>query len=324
MPVRRGNCVHRHSDRRLDNLEKPATQTAIGPMAAALAINTVFFGVEIVGGILTDSLALLADAGHMAVDVGSLALSLFAIWLARRPSTPAYSFGYLRAEILAALVNAAALIAISIVVFVETIRRLASTPQVKSGPMLVVALAGLLANGLSAWILMRTEGHHENLNVRGAFLHVVSDLAGSAAAIVAALIMLTTGWYLADPLLSAAIGLLILFSAWRLLRDSLDVLMQATPAHIDVDQVKREMASVPGVVGVHDLHIWTVTSGLIALSAHVEVTGDPSWHDLMTELAGRLRERFGIEHVTLQPEDPHVTSLTGAGIADTRSSGPRG
>lgn len=305
--------MHRHQDSRLDNLEKPAVQVSIGPIAIALAINIVFFGVEIAGGILTNSLALLADAGHMAVDVGALGLSLFAIWLARRPATPAYSFGYLRAEILAALVNAAALIAISILVFVEALRRLASTPSVDSGPMLLVAIAGLIANGISAWILMRAEGHGENLNLRGAFLHVVSDLAGSVAAILASIIMLTTRQYLADPLLSAAIGFLILWSAWRLLRDALDVLMQATPGRIDANEVDREMTSVDGVAGVHDLHIWTVTSGLVALSAHVELTGERDWHDLLVELAGRLRDRFDIEHVTLQPEGSHQPCAPGGG-----------
>ncbi|HEV2074285.1 MAG TPA: cation diffusion facilitator family transporter [Thermomicrobiales bacterium] len=272
------------------------------PLAIALLITGLFLVVEIIGGLITGSLALLADAGHMATDVAALALSLFAIWLAQRPATPERSYGFARAEVLAALLNAATLVAISIYIFWEAFSRIGSPPEVDSGPMLVVAAAGLGANAVSAWVLMRGGGHKHNLNTRGAFLHVVGDMLGSVGAIVAALVMLATGWYLADPILSAGIGLLILWSSWQLLRESVEVLLEATPKGIDAMEVRAAMAQVEGVSGVHDLHIWTVTSGLIALSAHVEIAAGRDWHQLLDQCTLPLREHFGIAHVTLQPE----------------------
>ncbi|MGH2544072.1 MAG: cation diffusion facilitator family transporter, partial [Ardenticatenaceae bacterium] len=276
------------------------------PLAIALAITATFLVVEIIGGLLTNSLALLADAGHMATDVAALGLSLFAVWLARRPRTPRRSFGYYRAEILAALLNAATLVAISFYIFWEANQRLGSPPEVDSATMLLIAVAGLAANGATAWILTRGGGHEHNLNTRGAFLHVLGDILGSAGAIAAALIMLATGWYLADPLLSAAIGLLILRGAWQLLSESVDVLMEATPQHIEPRELRDVMAQVDGVADVHDLHVRTVTSGLITLSGHVELSGDRDWYDILLEEATLLRGRFGISHVTLQPEEAHA------------------
>jgi len=272
------------------------------PLLIALGITATFLIVELIGGILTNSLALLADAGHMSTDVAALALALTTTWIARRVATTTRSFGYLRAEILAALFNAALLIAVTLYIFWEAFQRLSEPPEVDSGPMLVVAFAGLLANAASAWVLMRGGGHQENLNTRGAFLHVIGDLIGSVGAIVAALIMLATGWYLADPILSAGIGALILFSSVRLLRESLDVLLEATPGHIDPEQVRQAMREIPGVDNVHDLHIWTVTSNLVAMSAHVETREEPAWSETLTLLTLLLSERFGIAHVTLQPE----------------------
>ena len=290
------------------------------PLAIALAITAVFLVAEVIGGLLTNSLALLADAGHMATDVAALALALFAVWLARRPATPERSFGFYRVEILAALTNAATLIAISFYIFWEAYQRLGEPPEVDSGPMLIVAIAGLAANAASAWVLMRGGGHEENLNTRGAFLHVIGDMLGSVGAIAAALIMLATGWYLADPILSAGIGLLILWSSWRLLRESVEVLLEATPAQIDAREVQQAVAGVTGVVGVHDLHVWTVTSGLVAMSAHVEVTGARDWHDVLDDLSNLLRDRFGIVHVTLQPE----TRQVGSGTTECSLDSPEG
>lgn len=293
---------------RNDRYQQPATHVTEGarpqrrPLFLALAITTAFLIVEVIGGFLTNSLALLADAGHMLTDVAALALSLFAIWLARRSATPERSYGFARAEVLAALVNAATLVVISISIFWEAIRRLGATPEVESGPMLLVAIAGLAANAASAWVLSRGGHHHENLNMRGAFLHVVGDMLGSAGAIVAALVMLGTGWYLADPILSAGIGLLILWSAWHLLRESVDVLLEATPKGIKTRDVRERMLQVECVIGVHDLHIWTVTSGLVALSAHVQVTDSRAWRNVLTDLVQLLRDEFGIVHATLQPE----------------------
>jgi len=263
--------------------------------------------VEVVGGLATGSLALLADAGHVATDAAALALALGAVWLMRRPATEERSFGWLRAEVLAALTNAAALIAVSGVVLWEAARRLGDPPTVDGGPMLAVAGVGLAGNAVAAWVLFRGSGHAAGLNRRGALLHVVGDLLGSVAAIVAGAVILLTGWDLADPLLSAGIGALILWGAWRLLRDALDVLLEAAPGGLDPAEVRRAMEAAPGVVGIHDLHVWTVSSGLVALSAHVEVAvegpGDRPWADLLPRLATLLRERFGIAHVTLQPEE---------------------
>ena len=275
------------------------------PLAIALAITTAFLIVEIIGGLLTNSLALLADAGHMATDAAALGLALFAIWLARRPATLRRSFGYYRAEILAALLNAATLVALSVYIFWEAFQRIGKPPEIDSGPMLLVAIAGLLANAASAWVLMRGGGHQENLNTRGAWLHVIGDMLGSVGAIVAALVMMGTGWYLADPLLSAGIGLLILRGSWRLLVESVDVLMEATPRNIDVEQLKRAVQEIEGVENMHDVHVRTVTSGLVALSGHVEVTGSRPWHEVLLQMNAVMQERFGIAHVTLQPEEPH-------------------
>ncbi len=271
------------------------------PLAIALGITLTFLVVEIIGGLLTNSLALLADAGHMATDAAALALALFATWLARRPATAQRSFGFYRAEILAALVNATTLVVVSIYIFWEAAQRLGDPPHVEGGLMLAVAVAGLAANAASAWVLSRGGGHQHDLNTRGALLHVLGDMLGSAGAILAAVIILLTGWNLADPILSAGIGLLVLWGAWRLLRESVDVLLEATPPNIDPDELKRAMTETPGVAGVHDLHVWTVTSGLVAMSAHVEVN-DAAWLPVLRETTTLLRERFGIAHATLQPE----------------------
>lgn len=284
--------------------ERPRDRVNRRPLLIALLITATFLVVEVIGGLLTNSLALLADAGHMVTDVAALSLSLLAIWLASRPATAERSFGFYRAEVLAALVNSATLIAISIYIFWEAFQRLSEPPDVRSGPMLAVAVAGLVANAASAWVLMRGGGHEENLNTRGAFLHVVGDMLGSVGAILAALIMLATGWYLADPILSALIGMLILWNSWRLLRESVDVLLEATPPAIDPQAVRRAVVDIPGVAGIHDLHIWTVTSGFIAMSGHIEVTGERPWSDVLREVTSLLRGRFGIAHVTLQPEEP--------------------
>jgi len=278
------------------------------PLVIAMAITTTFFLVELVGAYVSNSLALLADAAHMLTDVAALGLALFAMWLATRATRPERTFGYLRAEILAALVNAVTLIVLAIYIFWEAWQRFQEPPEVKSGPLLVVAVAGMLANIASAWVLSRGGGHRENLNTRGAFLHVLGDLLGSVATIAAALIIAFTGWYAADPILSVLIGGLVVFGAWSLLRESVDVLLEAAPRGVVVADVRRAMDAVPGVEGVHDLHVWTVTSGLIALSAHVETENLAGWETCMQALATILREKFGIAHATLQPELPRSTS----------------
>lgn len=271
-------------------------------LAIALTVTVVFLIVEVIGGLVTNSLALLADAGHMATDAAALAMALTAGWLASRPATDQRSFGYMRAEILAAALNAALLIVISVYIFWEAFQRVSDPPEIESGLMLAVAVAGLAANAVSAWVLSRGGGHTDDLNTRGAFLHVIGDMLGSVGAIVAAVVMLATEWYYADPVLSAGIGLLIVWGAWRLLREAVDVLMEATPGGLDVSAVRKAITAVDGVTGVHDLHIWTVTSGLVALSGHVEVDGRRDWTEVLIDLNVALHERFAIGHVTLQPE----------------------
>ncbi|HEY8491375.1 MAG TPA: cation diffusion facilitator family transporter [Dehalococcoidia bacterium] len=269
-------------------------------LLAAIILSAAFFVVEVVGGLLTNSLALLADAGHMLSDVAALGLALFALWVAARPAGPAKTYGYFRVEILAALVNGLGLAGIALLLMWEAVQRLGSPPAVESGPMLAVAALGLAANVAAAWVL--AGGQAGSLNVRGAFLHVLGDLAGSAGALAAGAVMLATGWYLADPLVSVGIGLLIIWSAWRLLRETVDVLLEAAPAHIDVRAVEGAMREVPGVERVHDLHVWTVTSGFVAMSAHVEVTHARHEHDVLVDLRRVLHDRFDIEHTTLQLE----------------------
>jgi cobalt-zinc-cadmium efflux system protein len=274
------------------------------PLVIALGITTTFFVVELIGAYISNSLALLADAAHMLTDVAAIGLALFAMWLAGRPTSPERTFGFLRAEILAALVNAVSLIVLAIYIFWEAWQRLQEPPEVESGPLLVVAVAGMLANIAAAWVLSRGGGHRDNLNTRGAFLHVLGDLFGSVATIMAALVIAFTGWYIADPILSVLIGGLVVFGAWSLLRESVDVLLEAAPRGVVVADVRQAMDAVPGVDGVHDLHVWTVTSGLTALSAHVETANFAGWEQCMKSLAAMLREKFGIAHVTLQPEPP--------------------
>ncbi|OGO51218.1 MAG: cation transporter, partial [Chloroflexi bacterium RBG_16_68_14] len=242
---------------------RAASRRALG---FALALASVVLVAEVVGGVLTNSLALLADAGHMVSDVLAVSLALFAIWVAGRPATSQQSFGYQRAEVLAAAANGGVLLLVAAYVFWQAALRFADPPEVKSGPMLGIALVGLLANVASAFLLYPQQAR--SLNVRGAFYHVLGDLVGSVGVIAAGIVMLTTGWFLADPLVGVLIGLLIILGAARLLRESLAVLLEATPAHIDPREVERALTGTPGVTGLHDLHIWTVTSGLVALSCH--------------------------------------------------------
>ncbi|MDQ4128298.1 MAG: cation diffusion facilitator family transporter [Actinomycetota bacterium] len=278
-------------------------------LAVVLALTASFTVVEVAGGLLTGSLALLADAGHMLSDNLSLGLALFATWLAGKPATPERSFGYRRAEILAALANGVALVAISIWVFVEAISRLREPTEVLGGPMLAIAALGLAVNVAGAFILSRSGG--ESLNVEGAMRHVIADALGSVGAMAAAGVIILTGWRYADPLISAAIGLLILVSSWTLLRDSTNVLLEATPRGLNAEEVGRKMAAAEGVKEVHDLHIWTITSGFPALSAHVLVGRHEDCHARRRALEELLAKEFGISHTTLQVDHAgdHQASL---------------
>jgi cobalt-zinc-cadmium efflux system protein len=272
-----------------------------------LGLTLAFTAVEIVGGVLTGSLALLADAVHMLSDNVALALALLAVWLAGRPSTPERSFGYQRAEILAALANGVILVLLAVWIFVEAWGRLMDPPDVLAGWMAVVAGVGLAVNLAAAAILARAG--HDTLNMRAALRHVIADALGSAGVLVAALVILVTGWRYADPLAGALIAVAVLASSWGVLRDSVNILLEAAPKGIDAGELGRSLAQMPGVVEVHDLHVWTITSGFPALSAHVLVERDDDCHARRRELEDFLVNEYGIEHTTLQVEHAAPASL---------------
>ena len=283
-------------------------------LAVVFGLTTAFLVAEVVGGLLTGSLALLADAGHMASDSASIGLALFAFWLSRRPATPNRSFGYQRAEILAALFNGITLVAISIWIFIEAYRRLADPPEVLGGWMLTVAVLGLAVNLIGATVLSRSGG--ESLNLQGALRHVIADVMGSVGAIVASLVIILTGWVYADPIISALIGILVLASSWTLLRDSVNVLLEQTPRGLDAEEIGHKMVEAEGVEEVHDLHVWEITSGFPALSAHVLVGRDHDCHERRRTLEKALYRDFGIEHTTLQMDHAgHHASEEGGRLA---------
>jgi cobalt-zinc-cadmium efflux system protein len=265
-----------------------------------LAISAAYLVAEVVAGFLTNSLALISDAGHMLSDVGALALSLFAFRVARRPATHHRTFGYHRVEILAALFNGLTLWLIVGVILAAAFNRIFRPPPVESLGMMIVAVLGLAVNIAAAAILHA--GHSHNLNMRGAFLHVISDAIGSVGAIGAGAIMLATGWYLADPLISVLIGVLILYSSWTLVKDSLVVLMQSVPKGIRLDDVRQTIEAVDGVHKVHDLHVWAVTSDIYTLSAHAVVENGGDFHQVLNGIEATLKARFNIEHTTIQLE----------------------
>jgi cobalt-zinc-cadmium efflux system protein len=267
-------------------------------MVAALVINFAMLAAGVAGGIVFDSLALLADAGHVLADVAAIALALFAAWMARRPAPPRRTFGFRRGEIFAALVNGLTLVLVAIVVFVEAVSRLSDPPSVSGGGVLAVGLFSLAGNGLAAYLLAR--GDRGNLNLEGVLRHTAADALAAVGVIVAAVLVLATGWNQADAVVSIAIGVLILASSWRLLREPFDVLMESAPEGIDVQEVGRAMCAVPGVREVHDLHVWTVTSGFPALAAHVRSDPNADPDEVRERIESVLVERFSLEHTTLQ------------------------
>jgi len=272
-----------------------------GALAGALAITLAYTIVEVVGGLLTGSLALLSDAGHMITDNVSLALALFAVWLAAKPASPQRSFGFRRAEVLAALANGVTLVAVAIWIFIEAAKRIASPEPVLGGWMLVIAVIGLAVN-VGAALLLRSQ-RRESINVEAAFRHVLGDLAGSLGTIVAAAIIVTTGWTYADPVVSILIGILILLGSWAILRDSVAILMEHAPPGIDVETVAARIVEQPGVVGVHDLHVWIITTGFPAIAAHVTCEADADTQVCRKGIEEMLRDDFGITHATLQMEE---------------------
>lgn len=270
-----------------------------GRLLVVLGSTSAYVIAEVAGGLLTHSLALLADAGHMFTDALGLGLALAAIRFAQRPATSKKTYGFYRTEILAALTNAIVLIGVSVYILFEAWQRLRQPPDVDALPMLIVACGGLLVTLVGVKLLHA--GSEESLNVRGAFLEVLSDLFGAVGTIVAALVLLWTGWPYADVTASVFIGVLILPRAWGLLRNVVDVLLESAPPGMRVEEIQTAICQVPGVRSAHDLHVWTITSGFVALSGHVLASDRPS-EDVLHDVQTLVRERFGIEHATLQVE----------------------
>jgi cobalt-zinc-cadmium efflux system protein len=271
-----------------------------GRLALVLAITLAVLALEVVGGILSNSLALLADAAHMFTDVTGLVLALAAIWFAGRPADSDRTFGYLRLEILAAVVNAVLLFGVAAFVLYEAWRRLTEPPEITSGLMLAVAVVGLAANALSLYLLRDAQRH--SLNMRGAYLEVMGDFAGSVAVVVAAIVIVATGWTGADAVASVVIGLLIIPRTWRLLREAVDVLLEAAPKGVDLAEVRTHILGAAGVADVHDLHAWTITSGMNVVSAHVVLAEGADPAAVLDELCECLSGDFDIEHSTFQLE----------------------
>jgi cobalt-zinc-cadmium efflux system protein len=294
--------AHQHNTRRL---------------ALTLALVLAYMVAEVIGGVLANSLALLADAGHMLSDAASLGLALAAMWIARRPRTASHTYGFHRAEILAALVNGATLVVIAVFIVREAWARFQDPPEVQGGLMLAVAAGGLVVN-LVGLVLLHG-GREESLNVRGAWLHVMTDTLGSVQAIAAGALILAFGWSWLDPLASVLIALLVVWSAWLLLRDAVNVLLEAAPENLDTREIESVLLAVDGVTELHDLHVWTITSGFVALSVHVVVDqGAPE--NVLWQIREELRARFGIEHSTVQVEGgsgPRAWGLPTRGDPDT-------
>ena len=270
-------------------------------LALVLGLVVLYMIAEVIGGILTNSLALLADAGHMLSDAAALALSLFALWIAQRPAKPRYTYGYYRTEILAALVNGATLVAIAIYIFIEAFERLGEPLEVQGALMFGIACGGLVINLLGLWIL--NAGKHENLNMHGAWLHVLTDALGSIGAIGAGAVIWAFNWTWADPVASAIIGVFVIYSAWNLLKEATSVLLEGAPGNIDVDAVHSALQTLPKVERVHDLHIWTISSGLVALSAHLIIQDGSDTQTVLNQANKLLHTDFAIDHATLQVEE---------------------
>jgi cobalt-zinc-cadmium efflux system protein len=265
----------------------------------ALAITATFLVAEVAGGVLAHSLTLLADAGHMLTDVAALTLSLWVAWFSRQPETPQKTYGYLRWEILAAFLNGATLLLISAAIITEAISRLRHPTTVESGLMLAVAVLSVGTNLVSAWVLHGGEG--QSLNMRAAYLHVLGDLLGALGAVAAAVVIRTTGWQAADPVASIIMTALIVRGSWRIVKESVDILLESTPSHISLPAVRDQLQAIPGIESVHDLHVWTVTPGMVAMSAHAMVR-EPERQQHVLEHVHDAMRLFGIDHVTVQLE----------------------
>jgi len=285
------------------------------PLRIALIVTSAVLVVEVAGGLLSRSLALLADAGHMLTDVAALGLGLFAFWLSARPPSSRRTFGWRRFEIFAAFLNGLALWLIAALIGYEAFKRLQSPPPVKGGLMLAVAAFGLAANVLVGAILFR--GRRDNLNVRGAFLHVVGDALGSVGVLAAALLISLTGSFIWDPIVSTVVCLLILWSSGLLIRDSFRVFMEGAPSHLDIDAIRTALVAIDGVVDVHDLHVWTITSGFVSMSAHVTIREGTDAKRTLERAQEAMASRFKITHSTFQIE-PAADRLCPSGTCDLK------
>lgn len=288
---------HHHHDYRSGNKKA---------LIIALSITAGIMLLEFFGGLVTNSLALLSDSGHMASDASSLLLSLIAMWFAARPASARKTYGFHRFEILAALANGAALFLVAGIIVWEAIERLMAPPAVASGTMMGIALIGLAANLLSAWVLMRKGDVHGNLNLKSAYLHVLGDALGSVGAIVAGALMMAFGWYIADPIISVFVAVLILKSAWGVLSSSVHILMEGTPARINQEAVVRALKAIDGVEDVHDLHCWTITSGMDSFSCHLLIRDHADGQHILQRAIEIMSKDFGIDHTTIQVETNRI------------------
>ncbi len=269
-------------------------------LVLAISITGSWFVIELAGGIYSNSLALIADAAHMLTDLGALGLSLFALQISTRPATHEKTYGYLRAEILAALANGIFLVLVGLYIFYEAYQRFLEPPEIKSVPMLLVATTGLLANLVTAHILFRSR--NESLNLRGAFLHVMMDTLGSAGAILAGFLIWLKQWYLADAVVSVIVGTLVLYSSWKLVSESVDILLEATPRHLNISDILKDLGSVEGVASIHDLHIWSISTRMAAMSCHVVLKAEEDPGLVLSELSRLMREKYEVSHTTIQIE----------------------
>ena len=272
----------------------------------ALIITTGIMILEFFGGLITNSLALLSDSGHMLSDASSLFLSLIAIWFASRPPSPRKTYGFYRFEILAALFNGVTLFIIAGFIVREAYGRFFEPPTVASGTMMLIASVGLIANLISAWSLMRKGDVKNNVNLRSAYLHVLGDALGTTGAIIARILMLLFDWYVADPIISVLVALLILKSAWGIIKHSVHILMEGTPITIDQEKVKEALTEIDGVINIHDLHIWTITSGLDSLSCHILIEDNKDSQEILQQAISKINEKFHIEHTTIQIETSSI------------------
>lgn len=278
-------------------------------LLVALALTTTFMAVEVVGGLWTGSLALLADAAHMLTDAGGLALALIAIRFSERPATPQKTYGYVRMEVLSALTNSVVLLLLTIYIFYEAYERFLNPPDILGGPMLVVAIVGLAVNLISMKLL--SAGSSESLNVKGAYFEVLSDMLGSLGVIVAAGVVMITGWTLADPLIGAGIGFFIIPRTWILLKQAIHILMEGTPPEVDIALLERKLLDIPGVTAVHDLHVWTITSGIDAMSCHLVVADIAQARTTLLSANDAMKTDFGLTHLTIQIEDQSLRLAEG-------------